>query len=1025
MFGIDKLLASAALLLRQPLPSFCEVETTHGNALVTKQSDYVTFLRIDGLRRQPTRAEIERIATAQRIDLSGTLEEKGHAIVGFYISDPDLAAVEIERVHMESCRGVARELGLDLTDILAERSARWPRLMRWEAAYYVLWTRRGVLTKEERKQMKEEQDALARECPLVGESQRYYLRSEIMAARHAAFLARVEASLRGHDIATTELTAHEALKVMRETIYRETAGSPWKATLQGDRVMGRLPEQHVSKVKPEGLLWPSIRSQIFHADAETQGGQRVRIGEYEYAHVDLKVGPEDPRPFLELAAPLGRDRIPWRGAFVIEGGGKVSMMFKEIGAKFFGMFPQNADLRRAFEALEQARADNHISVRLRASFATWAPIDETRKLRRRASTLSQRLEGWGNCKATSVAGDPLEGALSSVPGLALASTGVPHAALLGDAFAMLPWAKTAVPWQRGAVLFRKPDGAMAPYDPTGGAIRPQVLDIFVAPPRSGKSVLANTINLGLCLSTAVMGTNGAKLPLIGKADIGNSAEGFVRLLQEALGPARRQEAIFVTMQFAPGFEFNVFDLQLGCEYPLPLERAFLQNFLELATLPPNETKPFEGMGHLVHLVIEEAYRLCTGVQGGSPKRYRAGVEPAVDEALRRHRIELQHEDPWWRDVVNALIEVGEYRWAEVAQRHAVPTIQDLISAVRTEQVRDSFNGLKIAATHEELGRTFERYIYAFIRNYPTLSEPTRLDFGPARVIVIDLAAVAPTGSAAADRQTEMMYMMARHILGRNFFLHVDHLAHVPEPMRPYHRVRFQEAMETIKRLDFDEWHRTQNSPQVQAQAERDMREGPKHNVQLGFASQRLSDMGQAIISQSTGRFILKAGDAKEAEEIIKRFDLGEASAHNVRHTLSGPGPGGAPFVAQFAVDADRWEQMLVNSLGPVELWALSTTPGDSALRNRLYARLGFSEALRRLSKVFPYGSAEKEIAQRKDDRLKRGEKEDGAVLGVLDELATELTNGTGLGIILRDVDVRREAANDASAEGSPHLMAAE
>ncbi len=140
--------------------------------------------------------------------------------------------------------------------------------------------------------------------------------------------------------------------------------------------------------------------------------------------------------------------------------------------------------------------------------------------------VSQRLEGWGNCKATSVAGDPLEGTLSSVPGLALASTGVPHAALLGDAFAMLPWARTATPWQRGSVLFRKPDGAMAPYDPTGGAIRPQVLDIFVAPPRSGKSVLANTINLGLCLSSAVLGSQGARLPLIGKADIGNSADGY-------------------------------------------------------------------------------------------------------------------------------------------------------------------------------------------------------------------------------------------------------------------------------------------------------------------------------------------------------------------------------------------------------------------------------------------------------------------------------------------------------------------
>jgi hypothetical protein len=42
---------------------------------------------------------------------------------------------------------------------------------------------------------------------------------------------------------------------------------------------------------------------------------------------------------------------------------------------------------------------------------------------------------------------------------------------------------------------------------------------------------------------------------------------------------------------------------------------------------------------------------------------------------------------------------------------------------------------------------------------------------------------------------------------------------------------------------------------------------------------------------------------------------------------------------------------------PIELWALSTTPGDTSLRNRLYERVGLSEGLRRLSRMFPNGSA--------------------------------------------------------------------
>lgn len=1000
--SISRMLAGISLALKQPLAGYCDVETSHGDALVTKQGDYLSFIRIGGMKRMATRADIERLSSSLRLDLSGTLENKGHAIVGWYLSDPDQAISEIERVNMDACRHVAHELGIDLKDILDERLRLWASTMRWEASYLILWTRRAVLTKEEVKQMNEEKAAAAKQCPAIGDSQRFFLRSELMAAHHTGFVRRVAAALHGLDVAATELSAKDALIASREAMYRETVASKWSPILVGDKVMPRLPEEDVKRPGKEGLLWPSLRSQMFHADAVTHGGQRVEIGENEYVSVDMTIGPEDPRPFVELASYLGQDRLPWRCSFILEGGGRAGMAFKEIGASFLSIFPANRDLQRAFAMLRSAREkDNHISVKLRASFATWAPVGQSRKLRRRASTLSQRVEGWGNCKTARIAGDPLDGVMSSVPGLALASTGNPALALLGDALPMLPWNHTVSPWEQGSVLFRLPNGAIWPYDPSGGSKRPLVIDIFVAPPGSGKSVMANTINIGLCLSPAVLDGRGAKLPLIGKVDIGSSAEGFVRLIQEALGPERRHEAIYTTMQFAPGYEFNVFDLQVGCEQPLPLEKAFLQNFLALLTLPPEESTPFEGMAQMIGLVVDEAYRLCTDVPGASPKRYRRGVEEMVDAAIAKHRIELHAEDPLWRDVVTALCNVREYRLAEIAQRHAVPVLEDLISAARSEQVMDMFANLKIALTAEQASQLFERYIYDAIRKFPTLNSPTKLDFGPARIIVLDLQEVAPTGSAASNRQTEMMYLLGRHILARNFFLKPDYLRYVPLPVRSYHARRFQEIYETVKRLDYDEWHRTLGSPQVRAQAELDAREGRKHNIQLGFSSQRLSDMGDALISQSTGRFVLRAGDEKESEEVITRFNLSEASAAIVRHGLHGPGPNGAPFLAVLQVDNSKYEQLLVNTLGPIELWALSTTPGDTALRNRLYDKVGFSEALRRLSKVFPTGSALKEIERRKSDRLRGGEVDARAQTGVIDDLADELIDGRGIALKLR------------------------
>ena len=62
------------------------------------------------------------------------------------------------------------------------------------------------------------------------------------------------------------------------------------------------------------------------------------------------------------------------------------------------------------------------------------------------------------------------------------------------------------------------------------------------------------------------------------------------------------------------------------------------------------------------------------------------------------------------------------------------------------------------------------------------------------------------------------------------------------------------------------------------------------------------------------------------------------------------------------------------------------------------------EARRRLARVFSTGSADKEITRRKAERMRRGDEEARAERGVIDELAGELIDGTGLGITLRKVD---------------------
>ncbi|AOX18419.1 secretion protein [Kozakia baliensis] len=1001
---VTSTLAWLSLALHQPLHAFCDIETTHGDRLVTKRGDYISALRINGLRRMCTRREIEDIAEQQRIELQGLLEHSGHAIVGWYVSDPESSAREIDRLSLESCRNIAGMLGLNLRDVLGERLRRWPEVMRWEAAYYVLWTRQSILTREEKKQVAQERSDLAKQFPKVGDSQRFAMRSEILASRHDAFTQRVQTALQGLDISTDFLDPHEALQVTREIVYRETAGSQWKPTLIGDRVMPRLPD-HPDDPKPNPglLLWPAISDQFFNADAQTIGGQLVTVGDYCYAPVDMSVGPEDPRPFSELSATLGRKRIPWRSATILEGGGRASFGLKEVGAGFLAMFPGNGDIRRAFANLKSLREQhNHNAVRFRMTTATWAPVGEEAKLRRQASALSQAIEGWGNCKASRISGDPLEAAMGSVPTLTLGGTATPSLAPVGDAFTMMPWARSASPYRRGSILFRKPDGAIWAYDPTGGGLREAICDLIIAPPGGGKTVLSNTIDLGLVLSSASLSGKGAKLPFLGKIDIGPGAKGFVDLLRNALGPQRQHEAVFLKMQKTQGYEVNVFDLQLGLEYPLPLERVFLQNFISLLATPL-EKPPFEGMDHLVEDVVDEAYRSVTEVSGGLPKIYKAGTEPMIDDAIERLGLRLRHHDDiedrtYWRDIVDALIDIREYRLAGIAQRHAVPVLQDLLRAARTPEITKRYEKISIE-TGESLIDVFDRYIMNVIKNHPTLAAPTRLDLGDARVIMIDLAEVAPKGSSAANRQTALMYMLARQLLARNFFLHPDYVDEpiMPAKMRAYHLARFTEMQETIKRIDFDEWHRAQSAPQVDAQAVRDVREGRKHNIQLGFISQYHTDFSDELYGQSTARWVLRSGDEKVSNALIERFQLSPFSAYVVRNALPGPGRGGAPFFLQMKAGQATYEQHLINVLGPIELWSFSSTPGDTALRARLFAAVPSSIALRQLAVVFPGGSAVDEITRRKDARIREaGLGTEEAEDGVIDELAREILDGRGI-----------------------------
>lgn len=81
--------------------------------------------------------------------------------------------------------------------------------------------------------------------------------------------------------------------------------------------------------------------------------------------------------------------------------------------------------------------------------------------------------------------------------------------------------------------------------------------------------------------------------------------------------------------------------------------------------------------------------------------------------------------------------------------------------------------------------------------------------------------------------------------------------------------------------------------------------------------------------------------------------------------------------------------LLSATLGPVELWAFSTTTEDVSIRTSLYSALGPKRARAVLAQRYPGGSAMKDIESRRENMQGNGDFEEKAK-NVLEQIVTEL-----------------------------------
>ena len=953
---IDNLIQALSLGTRGVLSDLCELEAPAENGVfISRDGGCMTLFRVEGVYNMLDTEDASDLLTGLVNDLAGYFREPGHKMEVIFESSAE-ARTELNQA-FGPARVSARRIGVSTDPIIEDLVDRNARYCSSERVYLAFWSNAALLTGSELSNHQSRIKNSANAQPVY--AQRLEHGIEELVRRHRALIERVESTFRGVGALLHRLSAREALKHQRRMINGDPVGS-WEPRLPGDHPPVHI-EPGENRADLSSLLYPRLGGQLFSEAAvplppeeNTDAGRSIaNIGGTRYAVGYIWLSPESPLFFQQLFDRVDRD-IPWRVRFLLEGGmgGSAMDAIRTGFARVFAIVSaENRMIRDADKEAKALAEDQAIMVSWRMTWTTWADTPELLDSRR--ARLVSALQAWGFPEPREDIADPVEGYVATLPAVTNKSTAPSTPMPIEDAMTMLPVMRPASPWETGSVSFRTPEGKPWFYQP-GSSRQATWIDMVFSGPGSGKSVLLGMLNNGLMMRPGLK-----RLPKICHIDIGPSQKGWVDYYRAQLPEGRKHEAMYYSVRMT-GKEFvNPTDTFLGMRYPLPMDRAFLNNLMTLLCTPVSRGQAYEGTSELLDLAIDQVYDKYAEME---PKAYKTRVLPEVDEALRELGVDpeefVEESYAWW-DIVDQLFEAENYHLAIKAQRQAMPLISDFAVDIQQDDTIRSKFGNHRTESGQGLIELVSNQLSAAPRDYTLFAGPTNIDLSESRFRVIDLREVAPQGGDRANRQTTVMYMMARFIGARDFFFgdsFLDLIANLPEGYYNYHHARKVEADEDICRINYDELHRaSKTGPVVLDQIDEDAREGRKDDVQVAVSSQRVQDFTDTIIDLATSTFIMGSQKKRALANLDQILGLTDAEKYVIRHQIGAPGPAGSPLLFRYELKETSGSQLLMLTIGPRSLWLATSTKEDRVVRSSVFEALGAETGLEALAKSFPSG----------------------------------------------------------------------
>lgn len=995
----DALAYLARYMIGKDLAGYCELATAVGlteddikrnpalkdpYTLVNHSLSLVTAFDLQGTYQILSAEDFGKMIENLRIRLNGYLARDGHSITFGFERDPDRAHDELMRLAEPQLKA-ARRIGLDSEDIILDRVRRNAPLVAWEQNLMFVYTHVSVMNPDESKrEIKERaQEAIKHKLPRLdlGQSPASVLMA--MKYRHDTMIERIRADFEscGADgrpgIMLRAISAHEAVKRIRIMVNRERTSQTFRPVLPGDRF---IPHGREDARDASDLSAPPVNFQVCANDVECKS-EFIKTDDLWHGNLSMELAAQDPQPFSTLFAGVDRT-LPWRMRIDLNPGGLKEMRARQMLVAFVGMLPSNRQIRQSVIDLEDRSKEDAICS-MKVTVSTWSTSQT--ETRRRMSALEKSIQAWGICQVTSVHGDPLAAWASTIPGFTTKNIANRLVPPLPEALTLLPLQRPATPWSDGgSLIVRTPDGKIYPIQ-LGSRLQDTWIELISAPPGSGKSVLVNTMN-----SAIVHRAGNVRLPLIVIIDVGPSSSGLIQLIQDSLPTHRKSEAGYLRLQNSVEYGVNPCDTQLGARFPTVREHEFLVDFLTLLCTDPAERKAPAGCAQVIERLVTIAYQ---DRATKNPNLYEPHVERVIDEVLERAALRARHDEGWWQsatwwEVTDMLFDAGFVREAAIAQRQAVPVLSDFSAYLNDASIKDLFEETRLPG-----GEPLLKYVYRCFAvagsTYALFAGRTRFELNSeTRVISIDLNDVIGGKTPEGSLRTAVMYMFARQMAARNFFLREEVvLPVIPERYRAYHLQRIADVQDEQKTIAYDEVHNTDGQEAFVQTLIKDGREGRKWGVRIVGASQYLADYPEPLLNAATAVYVMRGGSAADEAVLRKTFGVSEEAIRRLQREAVGPGPDGGNFLALFKTKVGFVVQLLTNTVGPIELWAFSTTPEDVALRTRLYKRIGPYQARKLLAEHFPLGTA---LATVEHMRTQSSDQEDESVL---ETLANQLMAG--------------------------------